>query len=387
MGLFDAIFGSGGDNELGNALAQYNNISLPELKELDPELYQKVVSLNPELETAVKLGPSAMEGISTDPMAKQAQLDALRKLQDIGSGEQTISDISRQAQLESDVNRNLKGQQDAIMQNLAVRGMSGGGNELVARQLSAQEGANRQAQMELDLKAQAERKALEALMQSGQLGSQIQQQEFGQKAQVAGAQDAISRFNAQNQQQVQSRNIANKNAAQEWNANQSQNIANQNTQVRNAYNERNAELGQRRFDNQVRLADSKSGVYGQQAASRSADRDREANFVGGLIGAGATLLASDKRVKKDIKPLDVSELLSKLSGYEFKYKKPELLNEEDTVNASVMAQDLEKSKIGKGMVHENENGVKLVDAKKAAMAALASLAEINKRLEKVEKDK
>lgn len=384
MGIFSSIFGSGGSGDLEAALAQYGNITLPELKELNLELYKQVVKLNPELETAVNLGPSAMEGITTDPMLKKAQMDALRELQGIGSGEEQLSDVVSKLQVENDVNRNLKGNQDAIMQNLATRGMSGGGNELVARQMATQSAANRQADLDLQVRADAQKRALEALMQSGQLGAQMESNDFNRQSQIAQSQDAISKFNAQNQQNVQSRNVQNKNNAQEWNATNAQNIANQNVGVNNQAQYYNKNLPQQQFENQLGLADSKSGAYSNQAAIKEQRRQGDQQLVGSGLMAGAYLF-SDERVKENKQELsneEVSDLLSKITGYKYNYK-PETL-EDDGEKVGVMAQDLENSELGKGMVKEDENGVKVVDSKQAAMAALAALANIDSRLKKIE---
>lgn len=162
-------------------LRQAQNIPLPILKEYYPELYKSVVQINPELETAVNLGPSEMQGISTDPALKQAQMNALMKLQGIGeAGERDAQFMADASRLENDVNTNLQGQTGAISQNLAARGMSGGGSELVAKNIAAQGAANRQGQMAMDLNAQAQQRALQALMQSGQLGGQMDAQSFQQ---------------------------------------------------------------------------------------------------------------------------------------------------------------------------------------------------------------
>jgi hypothetical protein len=380
MGLFDAIFGKGGDDNLKKALRAYKDVSLPELKELNPELYSQVVALNPELETSVQLGPSAMDGITTDPMLQQAQLDALRQLQNIGSGEEQLSDTVSKMQVEQDVNRNLKGNTDAIMQNLATRGMSGGGSELVARQLQAQGAANRQADMDMQIRAQAQQRALQALMQSGELAGSMEQQSFNRQATKADSQDAISRFNAQNQQQVQGRNVQSKNQAQQWNATNAQQTADRNVGVRNAAQEYNVGLDQQNFNNQMALADAKSGVRRAQAQNDNDNRDREAGFVGGIISSGAAAYASDVRVKENISPLDSAEFLKHLDGYEYDYKDPEKHGEGPQVG--IMAQDLEK--VFPQAVMTDEEGVKRVDHSKLTGPMLAALADMNKRLEDVE---
>jgi hypothetical protein len=51
-----------------------------------------------------------------------------------------------------------------------------------------------------------------------------------------------------------------------------------------------------------------------------------------------------------------------------------------------MAQDLEKSKMGKKMVSDSPEG-KMVDLKKAVPATMAAVSEIMKRIKKLESDK
>src|SRR4051812_28612500 len=85
MSILNALFGNGGAGETQAAVDQYKNIPLPVLKQYFPEQYKQIVQLHPELEDTTTLGPSQMEGISTDPRLKQAQLAALQQLQTVGS--------------------------------------------------------------------------------------------------------------------------------------------------------------------------------------------------------------------------------------------------------------------------------------------------------------
>lgn len=290
------FLGGGGDSKAQGIneqmLAEARALPLPILKQYYPELYKQVVSLNPELETAVNLGPSAMAGISTDPSLRQAQLSALRKLQGIGDANgmdaQFMADAAR---VESDVNSNLQGQQGAIMQNLATRGLSGGGSELVARNLAAQGAANRHSQSALDLKAQAEKRALEAIMNGGQLGGQIQAQDFSQQSAKAQAADAISRFNAQNQQNVNSNNVGYKNNAQQINAQNQQSIANQNTGLRNDAQLKNNSLSQQEYENELRKRGLITGAQQNLAQSYANEAAGNRQFVGGIISSGAQYAA------------------------------------------------------------------------------------------------
>jgi hypothetical protein len=293
-GILDFL-GGGGDSAAMSIQQQMlrdaQNIPLPILKEYYPELYQVVSQMNPELETAVNLGPSAMAGISTDPALRQAQMNALSKLESIGLGGQSAEDQARMANITNDINTNLQGQQGAIMQNLAQRGMSGGGSELAQRSMAAQGAANRQASMAMDAKAQAERRALDAIMQSGQLGGQMQSQDFQQQQAKAQAADAISRFNAQNQQNVIGANVGAKNQAQMYNAGMQNQTAAQNTESRNQAQQRNLNLAQQEYENKLKKLGIVSNAQSGMADTYRNQANQNRQFIGGLIGAGAQAYA------------------------------------------------------------------------------------------------
>lgn len=292
MSLVSDIFGGGGSSENEAALQAVQNVPLPILKEYYPELYQQVVSLNPDLETAVNLGPSEMAGVATDPSLRQAQMKALNKLQEIGdAGGKDAQFLADASSLQNDVNTNLKGQQGAIMQDLATRGLSGGGSELVARNMAAQNASNQQAQSALELNAQAQQRALAAIMNAGTMGGQIQQQDFNQQSEKAKAADAIAKFNAQNQQQVISNNTNAKNNAQQVNATNAQNVANQNTQTKNTAQQYNLGLAQQNFNNEMSKATGVANQYKNIATSKDKERDADRQLVGGLITSGAKAYA------------------------------------------------------------------------------------------------
>lgn len=287
----------GEDDNSGAQLAQLqnmaNNIPLPILKEFYPEVYQQVVQLNPELETAVNLGPSEMQGIATDPALRQAQLKALSTLQGIGdAGGRDAQFLSDQGRLQSDINTNLQGQQGAVLQNMAARGMSGSGLEMVAQNQNIQGAANREAQMGMDLKAQAQQRALQAIMQGGQLGGQMQAQDFGQASQKAQAADAIARFNAQNQQNVIGQNVAAKNQAASWNAQNAQSVNNQNVGARNDASQYNLSIPQMQYQNQMNKLAAVSGAGMASAANSERSAQRQNEFAGNMIGAGANAFAA-----------------------------------------------------------------------------------------------
>lgn len=116
-----------------------------------------------------------------------------------------------------------------------------------------------------------------------------------------------------------------------------------------------------------------TGFMNMDNARRMANSNNMSNMIGqGIQMAG--LFASDERLKKDIKPMDKSdlkELRETLKPYAYKYKNKEL---GDGEFFGVMAQDLEKSKLGKTVIEEKD-GYKFVNIKKATSLFLAVIAE------------
>jgi hypothetical protein len=287
----------GKDDESGNILAEQlkaaQGIPLPVLEKMNPELYKVVASLNPEMQQQVLLGPSATDGISLDPKYKQAQMSALNKLMNItennGQDAQSMADNAR---LQNQVNTNLKGNTAAIEQNMAARGMSGSGNEMVARQMAAQDAANRQAQMGMDINAQAQQRALSALMNQSNVGNQMSQTDFNQQNTKAQSQDAISKFNAQNSQQVNDANTNARNNAQQINAQNKQYVANKNVDVNNTAQQYNIGRNQQNFQNQMAKTGLTNNISNNQATnSYNQSRDQD-EFLGGLFGSVAKYQAN-----------------------------------------------------------------------------------------------
>lgn len=269
-------------------LKEAQSIPLPQLKEYYPELYKQVISLNPELEQAVTLGPSSTEGITLDPKYKQAQMEALNKLMDISAnGGQDAQFKADAGKLQSEINTNLQGNTQAIQQNMATRGLSGGMTEMVGKQISAQQASNRQAQMGLDLNVQAQQRALTVLMNGSNVANQMANTDFNQANTKAQSQDAIAKFNAQNQQNVMSANAQAKNNAQQINAANTQSTANSNTALNNTAQQYNASLAQQNYENELRkkgLITSAANNAANSSYNQAKDQDA---FLGGIASSVA----------------------------------------------------------------------------------------------------
>lgn len=121
-------------------------------------------------------------------------------------------------------------------------------------------------------------------------------------------------------------------------------------------------------------------------ARTQARKQQQSQLLGGVLGAGASFLASDKRAKKNAQKEEkkYEDFLDKLQAYSYEYKNPKEIGASEGRKHGIMAQDLEKSEIGKSMVKE-VGGTKLIDIASGFGAVLASQAELNKRLKKIEK--
>lgn len=104
-------------------------------------------------------------------------------------------------------------------------------------------------------------------------------------------------------------------------------------------------------------------------------------------GADIPMIASDETVKVEIKPESKpTSFLDHLTAYEYEYKDPGAPGAGDGRHMGVMAQDLEKSEVGKRMVQDTPAG-KMVDMGKGFGAMLAAQAEMNDRIKKLERKK
>lgn len=96
----------------------------------------------------------------------------------------------------------------------------------------------------------------------------------------------------------------------------------------------------------------------------------------------AAAAASDEKLKTNVSesPEKLDEFISHLKAYKYKYKDPA---HGDGTYVSPMAQDLEKSEIGRSMVIDTPEG-KLVDYSRAAGTMLATAAMLNDRVSELE---
>jgi hypothetical protein len=341
--------------------------------------------------TAENLSPTELRNILTDPRLQTAQYDTLDQLkQQMDGGGLSAIDRAQLNEIRAEQTAVDRGQREAILQQAAMRGLGGSGVSL-AQQLQAQQAsANTAAQQAAQVAAQAQQARQQAALQRAGLGAQMQAQSFGQQAQQAGAQDAINSFN-----------VANRNAAKERNLNVRQGLSQQNTMQQNQVGQMNTQLANQanmynttqRPLQQYGMQSGQMGAIagGLQNASNMQNQNAIAQYGANAQLTGSALSAigtavggirSDKRDKENIREsddIDIDNFLKQLVPYRFKYKEDTGLPQNDRLG--VMAQDLEKSRIGSEIVREDSDNVKNIDLQEAVPKILASLGYLNKKID------
>jgi hypothetical protein len=373
-----------------------------------------------ERAAGVSLDGTAMDGVSTDPRLKDQQLASLAALKDLAdNGGMNATDEANLSRIQGQNAQADRGRRDAIMQGMQRRGMGGSGMELLAQLQSSQAATDRSSAEGMNIAGMAQDRALKALMEGGNLAGSVRGQDFGEQSQVAQARDAIAKFNAQNTIQTNQFNagqannmaqfntgnqttvdVANRNNAQDtkkFNAGQIQdsnqfnvtgrqgthnagvNTQNQATQ----YN--TVDRPQQQFNNTVTKNQGIAGANSGMAAAHSANADREDAEFGQDVATVATIaaMASDKRAKKDIKSADACDFdhfLATIQPKKFKYK-DEKHGEGD--RTGVMAQDLQKSKLGsEAVVTIDAEGTLGYDKDKMQGIILGALKHLSDKIDK-----
>jgi len=276
------------------ALKRIYGIELPNITDeqialVAPELAGK---LTVEEEQTIAQGPSAFEAITADPRLKEAQMNALAKLQQVGAEGLTSEDVAALNTARRTMGREATARDSSILQNMAQRGMGGSGQELAARMGGAQAAAER-GSMEADSQAaMAQSRALQAMMQSGTLSGQIRGQDFEEQSAVARAKDAISQFNTSNQRDVQGNNINRNMNVSQYNLGAQQSINNTKATNANTQEMHNKALNGTQYDRKVALASLKSNADFTSAKHSQEEADEKAKFWAGIGGSVASGLGA-----------------------------------------------------------------------------------------------
>lgn len=275
-------------------------VDVPTIDKLQYDLEQlvQVGSLSPEQAEAIFQEQSSLMDIESDPSLRSAQMESLSKVQDIADQDgMTLTDQARLNQILGKTGSQARGAREAVMQRFQEQGRSSPGLELVA-QMQANQDASTQASNEgLNVAADAEERALQAILQSGQLGSQIRGQDFSEEAKVAEAKDAINRFNTANKQNVGLVNTAARNDARGRNLGESQRVADTNVALRGEVAKAKAASYQQDYENRLSKAKGMAGI----SSDPGAYANKQADIIGQTISNIGNVVGSyydeDKRKK------------------------------------------------------------------------------------------
>lgn len=123
------------------------------------------------------------------------------------------------------------------------------------------------------------------------------------------------------------------------------------------------------------LSNNYLGQGNAHAAAAIGQGNQQANLLNqGIQGAAAYF--SDERLKTNIKPVpkeELDQLREELKAFYYEYK--ETLHGDPGRYIGIMAQDLEKTKLGKEIVIENAKGEKMIDLARVHSLFLATMAE------------
>lgn len=270
------------------ALALYSGISVPEIEQMMINLgqYQNVGSLDPALEQLVGLGPTAMEGISSDPRLRDQQVAALEGISGLASGQPTQADLAGFELARQNSAAEMQARNNQVLQDMQQRGQGGSGAELIAKLTNNQSGTQMLQKAQLEQAQAMQQARMQALQQQAGMAGNLREQDYGEAANLAKARDAIAQFNAQNAQGVNSRNTGTRNDASKYNLTNQQNTANMNTETQNKQQIHNKGLHQGNFNNQMTLANAKSNIMTGQAAAADKNAADTASMWA-TIGQGA----------------------------------------------------------------------------------------------------
>lgn len=302
MSILDAILGQDpGAGDRNSALQQFSGINAPSAEELQYILQNMVYQgdITPEMAQSVIQDPSLFNQIQTNPAGRAAQLKALEQIQGIASeGGMTAQDKAQLNDIQSQSAQAERGGREAILMNARERGVGGSGVALASQMLNQQSSADRANSQGLDVAAMAQQRALDAIRQSGELGGQIQSQQFSEEAQKAQAQDAINQFNTANRQDVVNANTMARNNAQYRNTDMKQDISNQNVSLANEKARSDAAAKQQAFDNQMKKATGTAGAYQDIAGGKQSAQNAQLGFFGGIANAAGTAYGGNLAAKK-----------------------------------------------------------------------------------------
>ncbi len=270
-----------------DAMAQIGAIDLPtyQQRKLYLQRLERGEQLTPEMVQELQQGDTELAKFKEDQGLKNTQLDALAALKNKARmGGLDLNDRAALIEASREGDRANQGQQGAIQQNMAARGLSGGGQELAMRMAAAQNNAQQASQNSLNVAAQARAAALNALKESANQARGIAADDYSRFSNRAGAQDQINANNMRNAQAMKQYNVSARNNAQQTNINRANDVSDRNVAISNDEQVRNKNLLMQDYNDRINRVKDLNGLAGQNAAANRTDAQN--NYTGTLGAIG-----------------------------------------------------------------------------------------------------
>ena len=197
---------------IGRAIAEGDYAKARELRQQALDEYGE--DMMPVLDSVIaqEVGPSAFEGIKEDPAMRGTQTDTVAELRNVYETEgNTPADQAAMRVAQNEVSARAASDYANNAQRLARQGQQG--NAVLSSALSSSSGADAvgaTADMAGRAQVAARQRALQALLQSGQMAGDVRGQDFQVSSAKAGAQDRIGMFNADKRTDAANQNNTNK---------------------------------------------------------------------------------------------------------------------------------------------------------------------------------
>ena len=147
--------------------------------------------------TPQQLGPSAVEGIQDDPAARLAQQEAMAKLSELAAnGGLSLADMKALNDIQANLNRNNQARSSGLANQFAACGQLGSGAQLAMQLQGNSDAAMRANDAGESAAAQAQARALDAILKKGSMGRAMGNDQFSRDAERARAHDMIEQRNA-----------------------------------------------------------------------------------------------------------------------------------------------------------------------------------------------
>jgi len=286
MGIMSGIL----DLVSGDSEDYFTNVTTPNVEDMRLKLDEYVLQglMTPDEAQYFAQNPSEFEQIQSDPQFKEAQMAALSGLQDYANegglnaqARGRLNDIAKEEGIRE------RGAREAVLQNANARGVGGSGLEFLSQLKNQQESASRQSDRDTQVAADAEMRALDALVRSGSMAGDIRGQDFSEQARKAEAMDAINRFNTGNMIQNSQFNTGIRNQAQQYNLDTKQGLSDANTNIRNKQQGYNKELLQQDYNNKMRQAAARAGAFTEDYERKRRGVGDVEKGIGEMFKAGA----------------------------------------------------------------------------------------------------